>query len=215
LSVFVSAVGLFAVFLFLTYFLQGMLGFSPVKTGFAFLPMPAVISVTVVVASTRLLPRTGPRPLVSTGMVLAAIGMYTFTHLSVSGHYVTQVLPGLIVTAAGMGLVFAPSMNLATFRVDREHAGVASATVNVAQQVGGSIGTALLNTIAVSTTATFVATTSGPTAVARGLIRGYDTSFWWATAIFAAGAIVAFTVLPKGPVDFSVGGDVDAPVLSH
>lgn len=213
LAIFLSAVGLFAVFLFLTYFLQGLLGFSPVMTGFAFLPMPAVISVTVVVASTRLLPRTGPRPLVTTGMVLAALGMFYFTHLSVHGTYVTHVLPGLIITAAGVGLVFAPSMNMATFGVDREHAGVASATVNVAQQVGGSIGTALLNTIAVSTTASLIASGAGSDLQARALVSGYDKSFWWATAIFAAGAVISYVTLPKGALDMS--SPDEAPALVH
>ncbi len=201
LSIFLSAIGMFAVFLFLTYYLQETLGFSPVAAGVAFLPMPAVIAVVAIVTSTRLLPKVGPRPLMSLGMVISAAGMFYFTHLSTQGHYVSHVLPGLVITALGMGLIFAPAMNVATYRVNPNDAGVASATVNVAQQIGGSIGTALLNTVAVSTTATAIATAgraATPALAAHALVHGYTTAFWWAMAIFLLGGVVAITVLPKG-----------------
>ena len=204
LSIFLSAIGMFAVFLFLTYYLQGTLHFSPVAAGVAFLPMPAAISVVAIVTSTRLLPKVGPRPLMSLGMVISAAGMFYFTHLSTQGHYVSHVLPGLIITALGMGLIFAPAMNVATYRVNPNDAGVASATVNVAQQIGGSIGTALLNTVAVSTTATAIATAgraATPALAAHALVHGYTTAFWWAMAIFLVGGVVAITVLPKGRLE--------------
>ncbi len=217
LSIFLSAIGMFAVFLFLTYYLQGTLGFSPVAAGVAFLPMPAAIAVVAILTSTRLLPKFGPRPLMGLGMLISAAGMLYFTRLSVSGHYATHVLPGLIVTAVGMGLVFAPAMNVATYRVGANDAGVASATVNVAQQIGGSIGTALLNTIAVSTTAAMIASTrvaASPTLLAaRALVHGYTTAFWWAMVIFLVGGVVAFTVLPKGRLEPTTPGA--EPALVH
>ncbi len=218
LSIFVSAIGMFAVFLFLTYYLQGILGFSPVKAGVAFLPMPATIAVVAIVTSTRLLPKFGPRVLMAPGMVVAAVGMFYFTHLSVHGSYLTHVLPGLIITAVGMGLIFAPAMNVATYRVNHNDAGAASATVNVAQQIGGSIGTALLNTIAVSTTATAIAgagaaAATNPAITAAALVKGYTTTFWWALVIFAVGAVVAATVIPAGRLD-APQGDA-APALAH
>ena len=200
LAIFLSAIGMFAVFLFLTYYLQGVLHFSPVGSGVAFLPMPVALSATAIVVSTKLLPKYGPRPLMSLGMLFAAIGMVSFTRLSAAGHYDTHVLPGLLVTAVGMGLIFAPGMNVATYRVERHHAGVASALVNVAQQIGGSIGTALLNTVAVSTTAALAVASGGlhPSA----LVKGYTTSFWWAAIIFFVGAAVSLALFPRGPLQF-------------
>ena len=217
LSIFISAIGMFAVFLFLTYYLQGILGFSPVKAGVAFLPMPATIAVVAIITSTRLLPKFGPRPLMAPGMVVAAIGMFYFTRLAVHGSYVTHVLPGLLITAVGMGLIFAPAMNVATYRVNPSDAGAASATVNVAQQIGGSIGTALLNTIAVSTTATAIAGAGAAgsqlSVQATALVKGYTTTFWWALVIFAIGAVVAASVIPKGRL-VAPANDA-APVLAH
>jgi EmrB/QacA subfamily drug resistance transporter len=216
LAIFLSAIGMFAVFLFLAYYLQEVLGFSPVMSGVAFLPMPATISVVAIVTSTRLLPKYGPRPLMSLGMVLAAGGMYYFTHLAVGGAYASHVLGGLIVTAMGMGLIFAPAMNVATYRVRRDDAGAASATVNVAQQIGGSIGTALLNTVAVSTSATMLVSEGPLGATRRGLdlalVHGYTTTFWWAMAIFLAGGAVAAAVIPRGRVS---PAESEEPVLVH
>jgi len=146
----IAGAGMFGVFLFLTFYLQDTLGLSPVLTGLAFLPMTPMIMLSSGLSSTVLLPRVGPRVLIVGGMLLAMAGMLVFTQVAVDSSYWVNVLPGLIVTGLGMGLVFAPAMNTATAGVGDRDAGVASAMVNTAQQVGGSVGTALLNTLATS-----------------------------------------------------------------
>jgi EmrB/QacA subfamily drug resistance transporter len=199
LAMLITSVGMFGVFLFLTYYLQQTLGYSPVKTGFAFLPMIGAIIATSTTASTVLLPRIGPRRLVSTGMVLAAIGMVLLAQLGVHSTYSGHILPALLVLGVGLGLIFAPAINTATLGVDQDDAGVASATVNTAQQVGGSLGTALLNTVATTATTTFLAGKAGsPGLVADAAVHGYTTAFWWAAAIFAAGAVVCGLLLRPG-----------------
>jgi EmrB/QacA subfamily drug resistance transporter len=188
----------FAVFLFLTYYLQQNLGYSPLKTGLAFLPMTAAIVVTSTTVQTRVLHRTGARPLVMSGMGLGVIAMLLFTQLTPSGAYVSHVLPGLILTGVGMGCVFAPAFSTATLGVKNSDAGIASAMVNTSQQVGGSVGTALLSTIFASAASSFTsahARTAGLASAAS--IHGYVTAFGWAAGLFAAGLLVAVFILPR------------------
>jgi hypothetical protein len=109
----------------------------------------------------------------------------------VHASYATQVLPGLILVGAGIGLVFPPATNIATLGVNAADAGVASALVNTAPQVGGSIGTALLSTLAASATSSYLAGKQ-PTAnlLTHAAVHGYTTAFWWSAGIFAAGALI-------------------------
>jgi predicted MFS family arabinose efflux permease len=187
----VLGAGMFGVFLFLTYYLQQTLGYSPLKTGLAFLPLTAALVITSAVASTRMLPRAGPRPLFAAGMALAAIGLALLAQLGVHANYATQVLPGLTLVGAGLGLVFPPATNIATSGVNAADAGVASALVNTAPQVGGSIGTALLSTLAASATSSYL-TGKQPTTnlLTHAAVHGYTTAFWWSAGIFAAGALI-------------------------
>ena len=188
----------FAVFLFLTYYLQQNLGYSPLKTGLAFLPMTVMIVLTATTVQTRILHRTGARPLVMTGMTLGIIAMLVFTQLTPHAAYITHVLPGLLLTGVGMGCIFAPAFSTATLGVKNSDAGIASAMVNTSQQVGGSVGTALLSTIFASAAASFAsghARTAGLASAAS--IHGYTTAFEWAAALFAAGLLVATLVLPR------------------
>ena len=199
LAMLITAIGMFGVFLFLTYYLQQTLAYSPVKSGFAYLPMVGALIATSTTASTVLLPRLGPRMLVPTGMLLAAIGMVLLAQLGVHSTYAAHVLPGLLVLGVGLGLVFAPAMNTATLGVDRGDAGVASATVNTAQQVGGSLGTALLNTFATTATTAYLAgRAASPGVEADAAVHGYTTAFWWAAAIFVAGAVICGLLLRPG-----------------
>jgi EmrB/QacA subfamily drug resistance transporter len=188
----------FAVFLFLTYYLQQNLGYSPLKTGLAFLPMTVMIVLTATTVQTRILHRTGARPLVMTGMTLGIIAMLVFTQLTPHAAYITHVLPGLLLTGVGMGCIFAPAFSTATLGVKNSDAGIASAMVNTSQQVGGSVGTALLSTIFASAAASF---SSGHARTAdlvgAASIHGYTTAFEWAAALFAAGLLVATLVLPR------------------
>jgi EmrB/QacA subfamily drug resistance transporter len=194
-SIALAGSGVFGVFLFLTYYMQQNLGFSPIGTGVAFLPMTATIVVTATTVQTRVLHRTGAKPLVATGMAVGIIAMVLFTRLSPGGAYASEVLPGLVLIGFGMGCIFAPAFSTATLGVDRQEAGIASAMVNTSQQVGGSVGTALLSTLFASAAASY-ASSHAHVSPSTALLHGYTTAFWWAAGIFAVGLLVALLVLP-------------------
>ena len=215
LAVAAVGAGLFGVFLFLTYYMQQTLGFSPLSTGLAFMPMMAVIIPVGGIAQTRLMPRYGARPLVTIGMLLSAVAMVMFTGVGMDSAYVADILPGLLVMGLGLGLVFAPAMSTSTLGVDRADAGVASALVNTGQQIGGSIGTALLSTLAASAASGFAAGRR-PSAelVQLAAVHGYTTAFLWSAAIFAIGGLVSWALLSSGAPE----ADADAPaelVFAH
>ncbi len=199
LAVAIVGAGMFGVFLFLTYYMQQTLGFAPLKTGLAFLPMMAVLMPTAAIGQTVLVPRFGVRRLVTLGMVFGATAMLIFTGVTVDSSYATYVLPGLMVMGLGLGLVMAPAMSTATLGVDRRDAGVASAMVNTGQQIGGSIGTALLSTLAASAAASYGAA-HRPAAdlAAQAAVHGYTTAFTWSAGIFVVGALVSWLLLPSG-----------------
>jgi MFS family permease len=180
LAVATAGAGIFGVFLFLTFYLQNTKGFSPLETGLAFLPLNVSVIAAATTVSTRLLPRTGPRPLVTAGMASAAAGMVLLTGIGPDTPYASHVLPSLVLIGLGFGMIIASSLATATFGVQARDSGVASAMVSTSQQVGGSIGTALLSTMAAS---------------AAIPVDGYVTAFWWAAGIFAAGALVCGTLL--------------------
>src|SRR5260370_7444279 len=152
-----AGAGIFAVSLFLTYFLQQQLGLSPLTTGLAFLPMTGVLVVTSTTVQTRVIQHTGVKPLVLAATPLAAIAMFLFTRLTPGSSYAGDVLPGLLVFGAGMGCIFAPAFSTATLGVEGREAGVASAMVNTSQQIGGSVGTSLLSTIFATAVASYTA----------------------------------------------------------
>jgi MFS family permease len=168
-------------------------------SGVAFLPMVACIMFSSITANVRLVPRFGARPLVPTGMVMGAAGMLYLTGLSPHSSYAVAILPALLVMGLGFGLIFAPSIATATLGVGQEDAGVASAMVNVSQQVGGSIGTALLSTIAFTATTSFVTShAASPGLAAQAAVHGYTTAFTWSAVIFLIGAVAAGALLqPK------------------
>ncbi len=199
LAVGIVGIGMFGAFFFVTFFLQQTLGFSPIQTGLAFLPMVVAIMATASTTSASLLPRVGPRPLMTAGMVLAAAGAVLLTRLTVDAGYAAAVLPALILIGVGLGLVMAPAMNTATLGVRPADAGIASAMVNTMQQVGGSIGTALLSTLAASATAAYLhGEPRTNVTVAEATVHGYTVGFWCAAGIFAAGALVCAFVLRAG-----------------
>ncbi len=210
LAILVVGAAMFGIFLFLTYYLQTTLGYSPVVTGLAFLPTIGMVMLFAQISNIILMPRIGPKPLVGFGMLIAAAGMAWLTRLGVHSSYVSAVLGPMLVAGAGIGLSMPPSMNTGTFGVARQDAGVASATLNVGQQLGGSIGTALLNTIATSAAATYVVSHLSRTVLASpgskaalqsaAAVHGYTTAFWWTAGLFAGGAIVCGTLLRPGPL---------------
>jgi EmrB/QacA subfamily drug resistance transporter len=206
IAMFLAAIGMFGVFLFLTYYLEETLGYSAVKTGVAFLPVTMVLMVTAAVGNIVLLTRVSARALVPSGLLLAGVGMALLTRIGLHSNYAADVLPSLLLIGIGLGLVFAPSFSLGTFGVAQEDAGVASASINVAQQVGGSVGTSLLNTIATTAAAGYVtahasAITSpvaGHLVAANALLHSYHVVFWVAAGIFAGAALLTALLLRRG-----------------
>ncbi|MEV7071473.1 MFS transporter [Streptomyces sp. NPDC093990] len=210
-----AVIGMFGLFLFMTYYLQVVLAYSPVRTGLAFLPMTAAIIVGSTQISARLMNRVAPRMLMVPGMVLAAGGMLVLTRMTVDSSYTTEILPALLLMGLGMGLTFMPVFSTATAGVAPQDSGVTSATVNTSQQVGGSIGTALLNTIATtSSTAWISAHLTDPSKkaliVKEGVVHGYTVAIWWAAGIMLlAGLIAGLMVTAKPPRH---GAPAPAPV---
>ncbi|MDJ0359411.1 MFS transporter [Rhodococcus sp. H29-C3] len=203
LAVFVTGAGMFAVFLFLTYYMQSTLGYTPITTGFAFMPMIGALIVTATVSTGVILPRFGPRVLIPTGLLIAGVGMSLLTQVSLDSTYPMHILPGLIIMGLGLGASMAPAFQSAISGVNLDDSGVASATVNTMQQIGGSIGTALLSTVAASAAATYVtdnvATASSPALLqANAELASYTTTFWWASGIFLLGAVVTGFLLRPG-----------------
>ncbi|MFF0011094.1 MFS transporter [Streptomyces sp. NPDC005374] len=213
LAVLISGGGMFGVFLFLTYYLQLNLGFSPTKTGVAFLPMVAALMVGAQLSTTMLVPRIGPKVVIPVGFAVAAVGMAWLSGIDVGSGYVSAVLPQLIVTGLGLGLVMPPAMQLATGGVASEDAGVASATVNAMQQVGGSIGTALLNTLAASAATDYLVGRNAANKLvqAQATIESYTTAFWWSAGLFAVGAVITFLLFRRGVPE----QDADAAPVVH
>jgi EmrB/QacA subfamily drug resistance transporter len=191
LAVLLVGIGLFGVFLLLTYYLQRLLGYSPIKTGLAFLPMVAANVITSTTTSAVLLGRLGPRPLIVVGMAVAAGGMALLTRLGLHSTYAGDVLPALLLIGTGLGFVVATAINTATAGISPADSGIGSALVNTSQQIGGSIGTALLNTLATTATASFlISHPAGPAALARATIHGNSVAFWTGAGIFGLGAVV-------------------------
>jgi EmrB/QacA subfamily drug resistance transporter len=198
ISVGLTGIAVFGVFLFLTYYLQQVKGYSPVTSGLAFLPMIACILLASNSSSILLLPRVGPRTLVVTGMLLGGGAMAYLTQLTVTSSYVGSILPSLLALGLGFGMIFAPAINTATSGVARQDSGVASALVNTMQQVGGSIGTAALSTLALTATTTYlVAHHTGALAPAAAAVHGYSVAFTVSATLFAIGALVAVILLPS------------------
>ena len=213
ISVFIAGTGMFGVFLFLTYYLQRTLGYSPVITGLAFLPMVGALVATAQVSTNVLIPRIGPKPVVPTGMGLSAAALVWFTALGVHSGYVAHVLPPLLMLGVGLGLVMPSAISLATLGVVKRDQGVASATVNTMQQVGGSVGTALFNTMAAAAATDYARShPRTPDLIAQAGVHSYATAYRWAAGFFAAGLLVTALLYQRGrPRDLEAGRTTGGP----
>jgi EmrB/QacA subfamily drug resistance transporter len=197
--------GLFAVFLFLTYYMQGVLLYTPIQAGFAFLPFSFGIVIGAGIGS-QLTIRMGPRFVVPAGLLLAMIGMFWLSRLDLETTYFGTILWAQLLIAVGMGFIFMSTTNVALVGVNHDDAGVASAVVQTSQQIGGSIGTALLNTIAATATATFLVANppTGGTpeaigaAVAAGNVHGFGVAFMWSAIIFGIAIIASLILINAG-----------------
>ena len=200
---------LFGMFLFLTYYLQGTLHYSALRSGFAFLPFSAGIIISAMLAS-QALPRLGPRWLMTGGLFMAVLGLVWFTQIGLHTSYVTHVLPAEIVMSMGMGFVFVPSSSTALMGVGAQDAGVASALVNATQQVGGSLGTALLNTVAASATASYLAGHHGPLAKLLAPVHGYTTGFVVGAVVLALAMVSSVVFIKASRRDLPAAEQVGA-----
>jgi EmrB/QacA subfamily drug resistance transporter len=200
-----SGAGLFGVFLFLTYYLQNTLGFSPLRTGFAFLPFSVGVVTSAMVAS-ALLARMRPKWIMSIGLAMSALGLLYFTQLHAGSSYWPHVFPAEVVMSLGLGLVFVPVSSVALFGVTGNDSGVASAMINTTQQVGGSIGIALLNTIAASATTSYIVG-HGKAAVVAGTVHGYSIAYLCAAAFMVAALIFTLVFINARREDVDTGAD--------
>ena len=208
LASFFIGVGLFAMFLFLTFFFQGVLGYSPLKSGLLFLPFSAGVVVSAGIAS-QLMPRVGPRWVTTGGFALAVVGMLMLLRLNPSSAYVGDILPSLILISLGMGLIFVPLSAVSLYDVGNHDAGVASAVLNTSQQIGGSVGVAFLNTIAASATAAYIVANQlqGPNPDA--LVAGFHRGFIWAAGILLFAGVIWVVLVTMTKKDMAAN---DAPM---
>ncbi|MFG2089503.1 MFS transporter [Spirillospora sp. NPDC048824] len=194
LTVGLAVIGMFGAFLFLTYYMQVVKGYSPVKTGVAFLPMVTAVLVSAGGLSTRLLPKVAPRTLAVPGMLISASGMLWMRTLETGTGYAAGVLVAQLLLGFGAGMIMPVALNYATHDVGQDDSGVASASVNTAQQIGGSIGTALLNTIATGATADYLAShasqVGSPAVAKQAVVEGFGVAGTWAAGILLAGALI-------------------------
>ncbi|TDD65864.1 DHA2 family efflux MFS transporter permease subunit [Jiangella aurantiaca] len=226
LSLGLAIIAMFGLFLFLTFYMQVVKGYSPIRSGVAFLPMVAGMIIGSTQIGTRLMTRIPARYLMTPGLLLAAVGMLMLTQMQVDSSYVALLLPAQVLLGIGLGTTFMPAMSLATYGVEPRDAGIASAMINTSQQVGGAIGTALLNTIAASATATYISAniggaTSPELVQLEGMVDGYRTAIWWAVGILVAAAAIAFAAVNASPdteqaaFDELDGDGEAAPVMIH
>jgi EmrB/QacA subfamily drug resistance transporter len=214
LAFFLATLGMFGVFLFLTYYFQGVLGSSALKAGVAFLPFPLGVIASSTIAS-RTLPRFGPRWLATGGFSLAVLGMLWLTQLPAESSYLVHVVPAMLLISLGMGHVFVPLSSTALLGVPNHDAGAASALVNTMQQIGGSLGVAFLNTIATSATTSYAADhghVSSPAAV----VHGFTSAFGVSVGIMAAALLVVVTLIRPArtgrPSDGATAYEIDVEV---
>jgi EmrB/QacA subfamily drug resistance transporter len=213
LSAFLVGSGLLGMFLFLTYYFQGTLGYSALKAGFAFLPFSMGIIVAAGVAS-KLLPRFGPRFMMTGGFAAAALGLTWLSRITPDTSYLAHVLPAELLISLGMGTAFVPMSSTALFRVSPHDAGVASATLNTAQQVGGSLGTALLNTLAASATVTYLLTRpKTPANVQAAQVHGYSVGFMVGAAFLAGAALASLFLVTATRADLADHDGVSGEVV--
>ncbi|MBN9605739.1 MAG: MFS transporter [Actinomycetales bacterium] len=192
LTLAIASAGMFGVFLFVTYYVQVSLGYTPIQTGVGFLPLIIMLVIAAQLGTNVLIPRLGPKIMVPFGLTVLTIGMIYLTHLDLDSQYALDIMPPLMIIGFGMGSTMPAAFQGAALGVDRQFAGVASAMANTSQQVGGSIGTALLNTLAANALTDYLADHQPPTPAiaAEAAIHSYNVAYWCSAALFGAGAVL-------------------------
>lgn len=215
LTMLINGAGIFGVFLFLVYYMQTGLGYSAITSGVDLLPMVMLTAVMTIVGNVVLVERFGPKPMVTVGLLLNAAGMVWLTGIGVDSGYASALLGPTMVVGVGLGLIYGAAFRTGTSGVAPRDAGAASGSISTGQQLGGAIGTALLNTIAATATADYLAShvngQPAPLQLHLATIHGYTTVFWWCAGIFAAGAVICGTLLRRGPLPLHGGAPVEEP----
>ncbi len=192
---------IFGASLFLTYYFQQVLGYTPIEAGLASLPISVGVFVAAGVLG-KVLPKIGPRPVMIAGSLCGAAGMALLTQIEVESSFWALVFPGELLFGLGMGMIFVPLANIALINIEPDDAGVASAVLNASQQVGGSLGTALLNSVYTSAVTAYLADNAirNPQDPAA-LVHGFEVGFWWSTGLMLLGTVVIFLMINAGKDD--------------
>jgi EmrB/QacA subfamily drug resistance transporter len=191
LSIFMVGLGQFGMLLFVTYYCQRTLGFSAIECGLAFLPWLAAFTTMAQVGTRVIAKRVGPRWTLAPGIAIAGFALVGLSRLGVSSSYAADVLPALVLFGAGVGLTVSCAVNAATSVVEQADAGAASAMVNTSQMIGASVGTAVLNSLAVSAVASYQSAHAGQThALAYAAIHSYDVVFTIAAVVLLIGSVL-------------------------
>ena len=192
----IAGIGLIGTFLLITYYLQGVLGFSPLRAGLAFLPFIAGVVVAANYVSNKGLDRFGPKVVGPAGMILVAGAAAWLTGLGISGGYATRVAPALVLMGLGAGAIVTSAFSLGPAGARPADSGVAAALVNSSNQIGGSLGAALLNTIAAGATANYLTAHAPHASALAATVHGDVTAFVFLIVLFAAGAVVTALLYP-------------------
>jgi len=190
---FILGTTLFSMFLMLSLYMQQVLDYSPLESGFAYIAVAGSSIVWAMVAQ-QLVTKVGVKPVLVTGMSLLTIGLLYFTQVSVEGSYLGDLLPGFLVIAMGMAFSFVSISIAALAGVPAEEAGIASGLINTSQQIGGALGIAVLSSVAVAHTTD--ATKAGD-AVPQALTSGFQAAFWVGAGVAAAGVVAALALIRK------------------
>src|SRR4051794_6188322 len=193
ISMFFAASGIFAMFFFNTLYIQRVLGYEPLKAGLAFLPFTGGIMISAGLAA-NLAPRVGVRLVAAVGLIISIVGMLLLIRLPVNGTYVSDVLPSILLTSLGMGAVFMPLTLIATTGLDDDDQGLASGLFNTSQQVGGSVGLAILTTVATSQTKGFEGTDTA------ALVHGFHYAFAGAAVLLGISLVALIALLRERDV---------------
>jgi predicted MFS family arabinose efflux permease len=207
------ASGMFGMFYFASLYVQEILGFSPLKAGFAFLPVTAGIIVGSGTAQ-FFVRRIGVRANTIGGMACAAVGLFLLSRVPVHGSYASDLLPGLLLMAFGMGNTFVPITLIATTNVAHEDAGLASGLFNTSQQIGGALGLAVLSTLGADKAASALGKLGhAPNAQesATALVDGFHVAFTGAAILMAVGLVLALALIRRDDV---AGVNPDAPMVA-
>lgn len=199
LVLFLATVAIFSMFLFLTYYFQGVLHYSPVKTGLAFMPLPIAIVISASIVQGGLVTRLPSRALIGVGLLVSMAGMLMLTQIGVDTHYYEWTLPGLALVGLGAGSATIVGLDISSVGVDPEDIGVAGSLANVAQQIGPAIGIAVLSTVAATATSNYAESHAGLNSLAaHATVHGFSVAFWYGTAIFAAAAVICTALVRPG-----------------